>query len=201
MIMKSGLRKVALIAHVTSSIGWFGAVAGFLALALAGLFSQDAMTVRVAYIAMELITRFVIVPFAFVALLTGIVSSLFTKWGLFRYYWVLVKLVITILATLILLVHTQPIELLAGIAVKTVVVGANLHSEQILLVNASSAALLVLLVVTALSYYKPRGMTQYGWRKQHEERQGVTAVDASNDQAQEGEHEREGNGVHAATLK
>jgi hypothetical protein len=201
MIMKPGLRKVVLIAHVTSSIGWFGAVAGFLALALAGLFSQDAMTVRATYLAMELTTRFVIVPFAFASLLSGVVSSLFTKWGLFRYYWVLVKLVITILATLILLVHTQPIELLAGVAAKTAVVGAHLHSEQILLVNASGAALLVLLVVTVLSYYKPRGMTRYGWRKQHEERQGVAAVDASNDQAQESEYEREGNGVHAATFK
>jgi hypothetical protein len=201
MVMTPGLRKVALTAHVIFSVGWFGAVAGFLALALAGLFSQDAVIVRAAYLAMELTTQFVIVPFAFASLLSGVISSLFTRWGLFRYYWVLVKLVITILATLILLVHTQPIELLAGVAAKTAVVGAHLHSEQILLVNASGAALLVLLVVTVLSYYKPRGMTRYGWRKQHEERQGVAAVDASNDQAQESEYEREGNGVHAATFK
>jgi signal transduction histidine kinase len=201
MIMKPGLRKFALTAHVTSSIGWFGAVAAFLALAIVGLTSQDRELVRAAYLAMELTTRFVIVPFAFVSGLTGVVSSLFTKWGLFRYFWVLVKLVITILATLILLVHTQSIELLAGVAAKTAVLGANLHSEQILMVNASSAALLVLLVVTALSYYKPRGMTRYGWRRQHEERKDGTAVDAAIDKAQGVEHEREGNGVHAAAFK
>ena len=57
-LMPPGLRKVALTAHVTSSIGWFGAVAGFLALALVGLTSQDAQLVRAAYLAMELITRF-----------------------------------------------------------------------------------------------------------------------------------------------
>src|SRR5262249_18604671 len=135
-------------------------------LALAGLFSQNAMTVRATYLAMELTTRFVIVPFAFVALLTGVVSSLFTRWGLLRYYWVLVKLVITILATLVLLVHTQPIERLSGIAARAAVLGADLQDQQRLLVVASGAALLGLVVVTGLSVYKPQGMTPYGWRKQ-----------------------------------
>ncbi len=175
MIMTPGLRKLALTAHVISSVGWLGAVAGFLALAVAGMTSQDVLMVRAAYLAMELTTRFVIVPFAFVSLLTGVVSSLFTRWGLLRYYWVLVKLVITILSTLILLVHTQPIELLAGVATKTTVVGASLQNQQRLMVVASGAALVVLLVLTALSVYKPAGMTPYGWRKQDEQRAGRAA--------------------------
>jgi hypothetical protein len=175
MIMTPGLRKFALTAHVISSVGWLGAVAGFLALAVSGMTSQDALMVRAAYLAMELTTRFVIVPLAFVSLGSGVVSSLFTRWGLLRYYWVLVKLVITILATLILLVHTQPIELLAGVAAKTVVVGADLQSQQRLMVIASGAALVVLIVLTALSVYKPAGMTPYGWRKQDEQRAGRVA--------------------------
>src|SRR5437016_14513152 len=158
MIMSPGLRKFALTAHVTSSIGWFGAVAAFLALAIVGLTSQDVKYVRAAYLAMELTTWLVIVPLALASLLTGVVSSLGTKWGLFRYYWVLLKLVITILATLILLVHTQPTELLAGVAAKTAVFSAYLQSRQLLMVVASSATLVVLIVLTALSVYKPRGM-------------------------------------------
>ena len=179
MIMSPGLRKFALTAHVTSSIGWFGAVAAFLALAIAGLTSQDAQIVQAAYLAMELTTWFVIVPLAFVSLLSGVVSSLGTKWGLFRYYWVLLKLVITILATLILLVHTQPIELLAGVAAKTAVFSAYLQSRQLLMVVASSATLVVLIVLTALSVYKPRGMTRYGWCKQQEQGRVSAAVDAA----------------------
>ena len=175
MIMTPGLRKFALTAHVISSVGWLGAVAGFLALAVAGMTSQDVLMVRAAYLAMELTTRFVIVPFAFAGLVTGVVSSLFTRWGLLRYYWVLVKLVITILATLILLIHTQPIELLAGVAAKTTVVGPSLQSQQRLMVVASGAALVVLLVLTALSVYKPAGMTPYGWSKQDEQRAGRAA--------------------------
>jgi hypothetical protein len=201
MIMSPSLRKVALTAHITSSIGWFGAVAAFLVLAIAGLFSQDRELVRAAYLMMGLTTWLVIVPLALVSGFTGVVSSLGTKWGLFRYYWVLLKLVITLLATIVLLIHTQPIDLLASVAAKTAVLSADLQGAQLDMVIASSASIVVLLVLTVLSVYKPRGMTRYGQRKQDEQRQGVAAVDAANDQAQGIVQEFEDNGVHAATFK
>ena len=201
MVMTPGLRKFALTAHVTSSIGWFGAVAAFLALAVAGLTSQDAQLVRAAYLAMDVTTWFVIVPLALVSLLSGVVSSLGTKWGLIRYYWVLFKLALTILATIGLYGHTGEISLLAGVAAKTTVFSADLHKQQIEIVAAPAAALVVLLVLTVLSVYKPRGMTPYGQRKQYEGRQDGTVVDAATDQAQGIVQELEGNGVHAAAFK
>lgn len=176
--MPPGLRKGALTAHVTTSIGWFGTIAAFLALAVAGLTSQDAQLVRAAYLAMELVTRFVIVPLAVVSLLSGVLSSLGTKWGLFRYYWVLLKLVITLLTTLVLFVHTQPIEDLARVASTTGVFTAALRQLQLQMGIASGAALVVLLVLTALSVYKPRGMTPYGQRKQVEQVEGGPSSDA-----------------------
>src|SRR3546814_3156266 len=51
MTMTPRLRKFVLAAHVTSSVGSLGAVAVFLALAFAGLTSQDAQLVRAAYVA------------------------------------------------------------------------------------------------------------------------------------------------------
>jgi len=48
---------------------------------------------------MELTTWPVIAPLAFVSLLSEVVSSLGTNWSLFRYYWVLLELLITIFAT------------------------------------------------------------------------------------------------------
>src|SRR6266849_3688510 len=147
MIMSPGLRKFALSAHVITSVGWIGAVAAFLALAIAGMTSQDTQVVRAAYLATNLTTWFVILPLCFASLLSGVVSSLGTKWGLFRYYWVLLKLVITILATIVLLIHTQPIDLLASVAAKTTVLGASHQSQQLLMVVASSVGLAVLLVL------------------------------------------------------
>jgi hypothetical protein len=168
MAMTSGLRKFALITHVTSSVGWLGAVGAFLALAIAGVSSQDAQIVRAAYLAMHLTTWFVIVPLSLAALLTGIVQSLGTTWGLFRHYWIVTKLLLTVLATLILLVHTQPIDRVAAVAAQTTLATGDLHQLRIQLVGDACAALFVLLVTTMLSVYKPWGMTSYGLRKQDE---------------------------------
>ena len=165
-------RKVALTAHVTSSIGWLGAVAGFLALAVTGLVSVDAQVVRSADLGMGLITWFVIVPLCFASVLTGLISSLATPWGVFRHYWVLVKVLITIPATIVLVVHLQPITLLGEAARGAVsLTEMDLYSMRKMLAIAAGTAVFVLLVLTGLSYYKPRGITQYGSRKQAERRE------------------------------
>jgi hypothetical protein len=162
------VRKFALTAHVTSSVGWFGAVGSFLALAIAGLTSQDAQLVRASYLAMELTGWFVIAPLSLASLPTGLVMSLGTEWGLFRHYWVLLKLVITVLATAILLLHMQPVGHLARVVAETTLAHGELAGLRIQLVADAGAALLALLVATALSVYKPRGMTAYGRRRQAE---------------------------------
>jgi hypothetical protein len=116
MTMTPSFRKFALTAHVTCSVGWLGAVAGFLALAVAGLSGQDAQMVRAAYLAMNVTAWFVIVPLAFAALLTGLVQSLGTRWGLFRHHWVLAKLLLTVIATIVLLLKLKLIGYIAGVA-------------------------------------------------------------------------------------
>ena len=107
--MAPGLRKLVLTAHIVSSVGWLGAVVGFLALSVAGLTSQDPRLVRGAYLAMDLIVRQVIVPLALASLLIGIVQALGTTWGLFRHYWVLVKLLVITAAIVVLLLQLEPI--------------------------------------------------------------------------------------------
>jgi hypothetical protein len=162
--MTPRLRTFALTAHVTSSVGWLGAVAAFLALAIAGLISQDTQTVRAAYLSTDLITWFVIVPLSAAAFLTGVVSSLGTTWGLFRHYWVVSKLLLTIFATFLLLLHTQPIGYVAHVAAETTLSSADLRGLRIQLVADAGAALMVLLVNTTLAVYKPWGLTRYGRR-------------------------------------
>ena len=165
MLMTAGVRKFALTTHVTSSVGWFGAVAAFLSLAIAGLASQNAQTVRAAYLSMELTTWAVIVPLSVAALLTGIVQSVGTPWGLFRHHWVVAKLGLTVLATVILLVHTQPIGRVAAVAAERMLSSADLRQLRIQLVADAAAALFALLVATTLSVYKPWGLTSYGRRE------------------------------------
>ncbi|HVF40071.1 MAG TPA: hypothetical protein VM939_09225 [Gemmatimonadaceae bacterium] len=166
--MTPGQRKVVLTAHVVSSVGWLGAVAAFLALAIAGLTSANAQTVRAAYVSMELMGWLVIVPASIASLLTGLVHSLGGAWGLFRHYWILFKLLIAILATAVLFLHMQPIEDVAAIAALRSLSPGELRAVRIQLVADAVAAIVVLLIATVLSVYKPRGLTPYGWRKQLE---------------------------------
>ncbi len=159
--MPAGLRKFALTMHVISSVGWLGAVAAFIALALAGVTNRDPQTVRGAYLAMDLTTRFVIVPLCVASLLTGIVSSLGTPWGFFKHYWVLVKLVMALPSTILLFAHTGPISYVARIASETTLSGTDLGRLRIEILGEAGAALLVLLVATTLSVYKPPGRTRW----------------------------------------
>jgi hypothetical protein len=109
VVMKPGLRKFALSAHLAFSVGWIGALVAYLALGVAAA-TGEARTVRAAWIAMELVGWYVIVPFAIASLLTGLVMALGTKWGLFRYYWVLISFVLTIFATIVLLLHIPTVS-------------------------------------------------------------------------------------------
>jgi len=170
MTLSTGARKFIRTAHVTVAVGWLGSVAAFLALAIAGLTSHDAQQARGIYLAMDLTARYVIVPLSLIPLLlTGPILSLGTPWGLIRHYWILVKLLINLLSTVILLVHMQPISYMARVAAAGTLSSTD-RSVQIQLVTAAGAGLMALIAATALAVYKPRGMTPYGWRKQYEER-------------------------------
>src|SRR5438128_10135219 len=132
MMMTAGARKLALTTHITSSVGWLGSVAAFLALAIAGLMSHDPQVVRAAYLAMHLTTWFVIVPLSLASLLTGLVDSFGTPWGLFRHYWVVTKLLLTVLATVILLVHIKPFDRVAFVVVRMYHVASDCYQIRLL---------------------------------------------------------------------
>jgi hypothetical protein len=169
MIMPPALRKFMLAVHLTLSVGWIGAVAAYIPFDVATVTARDAQTLRTAYLAMESIARSVIVPLALASLLTGLVVSLGTKWGLFRHYWVLISLVLTTLATVVLLVETRTISALAAMAADPTTSIVHLRAMPSTL-GHSVGGTVVLLVILVLNVYKPRGMTRYGWRKQQEER-------------------------------
>ena len=170
MTLTPGLRKLALTAHVTASVGWLGAVAGSLALAVYGLAGDDARTASSAYVALELLARYVLVPLSFASLLSGLASSLASPWGVFRHYWVVAKLVINVLATVILLMYLQTLDHLAGLASQALSSGNPPAVRSASPVLHAAGGLLLLLVATVLGLYKPRGLTRYGWRKQQERR-------------------------------
>src|SRR5215208_1852851 len=163
MGMGPQVRRFALTSHVTVSVGWIGAVAVFLALSGLGLTSQDPATVRGVYLVMEHAAWLTLVPLAFATFVTGLMMSLGTSWGLFRHYWVVFKLVITVFATTVLLVYMQTFRQMAAVA-------ADSGTDPRLVRNPSPLvhavlALVVLLIATVLAIYKPQAVTSYGRRK------------------------------------
>jgi uncharacterized membrane protein len=162
-MLAPSLRKLVLTAHVSASVGWLGAVTAFLALAIVGLASPDADTVRGAYLVMEPAAWYVLVPLALASLVTGLVQALGTTWGLFRHYWVLFKLLINVVATIVLLMYMGTFRSMANVAADPSSDLAAVRNPSPLL--HAGAALLLLLAATTLAVYKPRGLTWYGQRK------------------------------------
>lgn len=165
MNMTLRLRKFALFAHVTFSVGWFGAVLPYLALAIAGLVSRDSQMVRAAYLSMEFIGWFVIVPFSLAALTSGLIQSLGTPWGLFRHWWIVAKLVLTIAATLVLLRHMAAVSSMGRLATEATTTDAGLRAAGVGLLVHPTGGLFVLLAIMLLSVMKPWGLTPYRRRR------------------------------------
>ena len=177
MTMSPRLRKLALMVHVSSSVGWLGAVACVFALGVAALTAREIQTVRSVYVAMELIGWFVLVPLAFASLLTGLVQALGTTWGLFRHYWVLFKLLMNLGAVMILLLYMKTLTLLAELAAQTTLSSSDLgvlRSPSVVL--HSVLAMVLLLTAMTLAIYKPRGMTGYGQRRHKQRAVATTGV-------------------------
>jgi hypothetical protein len=165
VVLTSVLRKFLLTLHVMSSLGWAGAVAVFVVIDIAALTGSDPQLGRVLWLALQAAVWSLLVPLAFASLLTGVVLALGTAWGLFRHYWVLFKLVLTLIATVVLVLYTQTISTVAGMAVDPAMSSMDFPTALL----HTGGGLVVLVLTTVLAIYKPRGMTRYGQRKRQEE--------------------------------
>jgi hypothetical protein len=169
MTLSGPSRKLALAIHLTVSVGWIGSVGAYLALDVLTATSEQAETLRAAYQGMEVIARNVIVPLAFASLVTGVVVSLGTKWGLFRHWWVLISFLLTLGATGVLLSEVRVISVGAAMAADPATSADQLLAMPSTLPH-SVGGLVVLLAVQVLNIYKPQGLTAYGWRMLQGER-------------------------------
>jgi DMSO/TMAO reductase YedYZ heme-binding membrane subunit len=169
--MSPGARKVALTAHVVASVGWLGAVAAFLGVGVVGLASDDPETTRGVYLVMEPAAWIVLVPLALASLVTGLVQSLGTAWGVFRHYWVVFKLVINVFSTVVLLVYMGTFRHMADVA-------GDPNADLSVVRNSSpvlhaALALALLTAATILAVHKPRGLTPWGQRVERRRRRAL----------------------------
>jgi hypothetical protein len=82
-------RRAVLVAHVLSSVGWFG-VAGMVLFLLLVAGSNGTGDARAVYRVVET-SIWVSVPVAAVSGLTGVLLGLGTPWGVAKHWWVVLK--------------------------------------------------------------------------------------------------------------
>lgn len=142
----------------------------YLALGIAAVSTDTETTIRGAWHAMETTGWFVIVPLAVASLVTGVLMALGTKWGLFRYYWVVISLVLTVFSVVVLVLHMPSVTATAQVARDADLATLKSLGGDLL---HPGIGLVILLGVQVLNIYKPQGMTKYGWRKQHAPRSAL----------------------------
>jgi hypothetical protein len=101
-------RMATLVLHIVAAGAWIGIDVIVAVLVLTGWFSDDMAVRGLAY---QALATFVVWPMftaGVVSLATGILLGLGTKWGLVRYWWVAVKLVLNLVLCTLILVLLQP---------------------------------------------------------------------------------------------
>ena len=96
MAVRRTARQWLLLAHVITSLGWMGAGAANVVLAVTAIRTDDAPLRRSCYQLINVIDFALVIPLAFSALGSGMIIGLATKWRLLRHWWVVVKLVLTL---------------------------------------------------------------------------------------------------------
>ena len=94
-------RRVLLLLHILFAAIMLGGQVAFIILGLTATVTQDAATLKACYTAMHLLADSSVRASTIGTTITGIMLSVMTPWGLFRYYWIIAKEALTVLAIVI----------------------------------------------------------------------------------------------------
>jgi hypothetical protein len=146
---RSWWRKPLLVVHIVASVGLIGTTLVLLALGISGLRGADPRTV---YPAARLVEAWLVAPLAVTALASGLVQSVTSEWGLIRYWWVVIKLTITAVLTMVVFLVLAP-----GLAaIANTAAGQITDGQRLRVALFPSAALVLLVLNVVLGTYKPR---------------------------------------------
>jgi hypothetical protein len=134
-------RNALLTAHIVFSVGLLGDSAGFLAVAIRRAGEDGAARETTN----DLLNMFALVfgiPLSFLALLTGLLLGVGTRWGVFRYPWVVAKLILIVSVILVgALVLNEPLD--------------DSASSSAPLIVGSAYDVVALTAATGLGVFKP----------------------------------------------
>lgn len=160
---KVGLRskKWILCIHILFAAIMFGVTIAFLILSITAAVTTDEDVLKASYISMHLLAKTSVKASTIGTIVTGVMLSLFTHWGLFRYYWLIVKELLTFLSIGLSIVGIY-LWSLKAVSITTVQGLNSLHNPEFL-VNRTylfigiSLQIVSLITIFILSVFKPWG--------------------------------------------
>jgi len=166
MRLSPSRRKLLLLLHILSAVGWIGVDVVIGVFALTGFFTDDPEMMALCYRALHLFAVPALLVLGLLALGTGLLLGWGTRHGLLRSWWVAVKLVLNVVLTTLVLLALQPTVDAAAAA--SAVVDPSLPERldrlrtDLLFPPLVSGTALVF--ATVLAVYKPWGRTPLGRR-------------------------------------
>jgi hypothetical protein len=151
--LRGRAREAALILHVLTSVGWFGIAVAVVVGAFAARTTAEPAFAHAIYRVLAA-SPWLSVPAGLTAAATGTLVGLGSPYGLIRHWWVVVKILLTIA------VVTTDAALVSALARQAAATDRAVPP----LYGSTTAHIVVLVIATALSVIKPRGLTPWGRR-------------------------------------
>jgi uncharacterized membrane protein len=146
-------RKLVLVLHIASVGSWLGIDVVMAVLIFTGMITDDYETKAIGFKALEIIAVWPMTISGLVCLVTGVLLAYGSKYGLTKYWWVVIKLTLNLLLTSLVLVALRPgVNEMAESARN----GEPLNSMDMIFPPIVSPTLLMFAVV--LSVFKPWGL-------------------------------------------
>ena len=150
-------RKGFLVVHVASAGAWIGIDVVMADFVFTALLADDDSTKALCYRALELFAVWPLLTTGLVCLASGIVLGLGTKYGLVRYWWVAIKLVLNIVLTALVLVALRPAVTEAAEQGRQFAAGAPASLAVGDLIFPPIVSPTALLIAVVLAVFKPWG--------------------------------------------
>lgn len=158
----SRTRKGVLVLHIASAGAWLGVDVAMGVLIFTALASDDLATRALCYRALELVAVGPLLACGLLSLLTGVVLGLGSRYGLVRYWWVAVKLVLNLVLTALVLVALAPEVAAHADRARQFQAGLPVPLEVGQLIFPPVVSPAALLVAIVLAVFKPWGRTRQG---------------------------------------
>jgi hypothetical protein len=150
-------RRAVLTVHILGAGTWIGIDVVLGVLVFTALVTSSTATEALCYQALELFAVWPLLIAGLLTLASGIVLGLGTKYGLLRYRWVAVKLVINVVLVALVAVALRPGLAEAAAYGELLAAGESARSDVANLVFPPVVSGVALVTATVLSVFKPWG--------------------------------------------